>query len=119
MFDTFLTQYPLNSIKFELLSPFLIFYPLSHLDLNRDSKLYYIMFNILIILFCLGCTFFYFCIAPFKLKQIKPIPQDNIFEKFVKNDSGYAWSIEPERKASYKAKINNSLSKVNLNSKKS
>ncbi|MDB9854611.1 hypothetical protein OAC91_05210 [Candidatus Marinimicrobia bacterium] len=53
------------------------------------------------------------------MKQIKPIPEDNIFEKFVKNDTGYAWSIEPERKANYKAKINNSLSKVNFNSKKS
>ena len=39
-------------------------------------------------------------------------PTKNMFEEFVENDHGYPWSIEQERKSSYKRALEKKVNSV-------
>lgn len=67
------------------------------------------MLNIIIVFGSLVCAVFYVFVVPLKLKKNKISNSKNIFEYFVENDSGYAWSRTKERKKSYKIKMNKTL----------
>jgi hypothetical protein len=63
------------------------------------------MINILIVFLSIIITLLYVIYVPIRLKYKSIKIDDNQFQDFVNNDSGYAWSRLPERKRQYKQNL--------------
>ena len=59
----------------------------------------------MVVLTFITTIIFVFCM-PYYLKSRDIKKGKNIFDKFVDNDNGYAWSMKKERKESYLESLN-------------